>query len=325
MGLMNRLHVIKYKTLVAPLLVIFFLHAFSHEAAPQGKAEGKVDWVGGYITGVGIGTAKPSGNKVKDELRALRAATVLGQRALLETVKGVKIDSQRKIADRMSQEDVVSTRIEGTIQGAQIVKQSVRWEGETPVATMELRICLSGFGACELEKSIVSALALDHKSEPSNTPSGRLADMVLTHVKEETQKKPEEQGAVLPQRPQEVGYDSSRPVTGVIFSLQGMAFEHVILPVIITIGEDSTSVTVYSVKSVEPQVIRTYGAIRYADSVDQAEQNPYLGDNPLVVPASGVTKDNMIVIGYPVAKIIRETTSHGNDYLRNAKAMIAAR
>lgn len=313
-----------YGIVVALLSVIFLLPPFAQEAAGQGKREGKVDWVGGYITGVGIGTAKPSGNKVKDELRALRAATVLGQRALLETVKGVKIDSQKKIVDKMAQEDVVNTRIEGTIQGAQIVKQGVRWEGETPVATVELRICLGGFGACEPEKSIVSALALDHKSEPSNTPSVRLADMVLTHVKEEAQKKPEEQGAV-PQQAQEIAYDSSRPVTGVIFSLQGMAFEHVILPVIITAGEDGTSITVYSVKSVEPQVIRTYGAIRYADSVDQAKQNPYLGDNAIVVPASGVTKDNMIIIGYPVAKIIRETTSHGNDYLRNAKAMIAAR
>lgn len=310
--------------LAAILLIASSLTVIPRDAIGQGAKEGKVDWTEGYISAVGVGTAKPSGNKVKDELRAFRAATVLGQRALLETVKGVKIDSQRKIGDRMAQEDVVSTRVEGTIQGAQIVKQSVRWEGETPVATVELRICLAGFGACEPERSIVSALALDHNSEPSNVPSVRLADMALTPVKQETQKKPEERRAV-PQQPQEVAYDCSKPVTGVIFCLQGMAFERVILPVIITIGEDGTPVTVYSVKSVEPQVVRTYGAIRYADSVDQAKQNQHLGDNVIVVPVSGVTEDNMIVIGYPVAKIIRETTSHGNDYLRNAKAMVAAR
>lgn len=321
---MNRLDIMKHKTLITSLFVIFLLHAFPHGAAAQGKTQENVNWTEGYITGTGVGTAKPSGNKVKDELRALRAATVLGQRALLETVKGVKIDSQRRIGDRMAQEDVVSTRIEGTIQGAQIVKQSVRWEGETPVATVELRICLAGFGACEPEKSLVSALALDHRSEPSNVPSVRLADMVVKREKQATNEKPDKKEEP-PQQSQEVAYDSSKAVTGVIFSLQGMAFERVILPVIITVGEDGTPVTVYSVRSVEPQVIRTYGAIRYADSVDQARQNQYLGDNVIVVPVSGVTSENVIVIAYSNAKTIRETMMHGNDYFRNAKAVIAAR
>lgn len=303
----------KCKELFVFLFVIFFFHVFIQEATAQGKREGKVDWVQGYITGVGVGTATPSGNKVKDELRAVRAATILGQRALLETVKGVKIDSQKKIRDRMTQEEVINTRIEGTIQGAQIVKQGVRWENETPVATVELRICLGGFGACEPEKSIITILALDQKSEQSNTPSRRLDDIAA--VKQED----------ISQKTQDVVYDSSRPVTGIIFNLQRMSFEHVILPVIITIGDDNTPLTVYSVKSVEPQVVRTYGAIRYADSVDQARQIPYLGDNVIIVPVSGVTKENMIVIKYPIARIIHETTIHGNDYLRSAKAVIAAR
>ena len=120
-------------------------------------------------------------------------------------------------------------------------------------------------------------------------------------------------------------YDSSRPVTGIIFNLQGISFERVILPVIITIGDEETPFTVYSVKSVEPQVIRTYGVIRYADSVDQARQIPYLGNNVIIAPVSGVTKDNMVMIGYHIARIIRETTSHGNDYLRNAKVVITVR
>lgn len=308
---MNRQHFVTY--ILACLSVIFCLYASEQATAAQGNVEGKVDWAGGYVSGVGVGTATPSGNRVKDEFRAVRAATVLGQRALLETIKGVRIDSQKKVQDRMTQEEVINTHIEGTVQGAQIVKQSVRWENDRPVATVELRVCLGGFGACEPEKSIVSALGLDQKSEQSDAPSRRLDDIAPARQEGVQQKK------------QDVSYDSSTPVTGIVFNLQGMAFEHVILPVIITVGDDSIPVTVYSVKSVEPQVIRTYGAIRYADSVDQARQNPYLGNNVLIVPVSGVTKENMIVIGYLVAKIIRETTSHGNDYLRNAKAIIAAR
>jgi hypothetical protein len=212
----------------------------------------------------------------------------------------------------MVQEDVINTRIEGTIQGAEIVKQDVRWEGDTPIATVELRICLGGLGGCKSEKSLISALNLDQTSEQTNAPSQKLSDIV---AKQET----------IAQKVQDVIYDSSRPVTGIILNLQGLFFERVILPVVITIGDENKPFTVYSVKSVEPQVIRTYGVVRYTDSVEQARQNPHLGDNVIIVPVSGITKENMIMIGFDVARIIRETTSHGNDYLKSAKVIIASK
>jgi hypothetical protein len=278
----------------------------------QEKRVGQIDWVEGYISAVGEGTSTPSGNKMKDQLRAIRAATILAQRALLETVKELKIDSQTKVQNRMTQEDVIHTRIEGTIQGAEIVKQNLRWEGDTPIATVELRICLSGVGACKSEKSIINALDLDQKSEQTNAPSQRLNDIV---AKQET----------LVQKVQDIIYDSSRPVTGIILNLQGLFFERVILPVVITIGDGNKPFTIYSVKSVDPQIIRTYGIVRYADSIEQAKQNPHLGENIMIVPVSGVTKENMVVIGFDVARLIRETTSHGNDYLKTAKVMILAK
>jgi hypothetical protein len=278
----------------------------------QEKKSGQINWVEGYISAVGEGTATPSGNKVKDQLRAVRAATLLAQRALLEAVKELKIDSQTKVQNRMTQEDVIHTRIEGTIQGAEIVKQNLRWEGDTPIATVELRICLGGVGACKPEKSIIGALNLDQRSEQINAPSQRLDDIV---AKQET---------ILP-KVQDILYDSSKSVTGIIFNLQGLLFERVILPVVITTGDGNKPFTVYSVKSVDPQVIRTYGVARYADSIEQARQNPHLGDNVIIVPVSGITKENMIMIGFDAARLIRETTNHGNDYLKNAKVTIAAK
>jgi len=302
----------KYKLLAISLMVIFFISTLCQQAIAQGKRDGQVNWADGYITAVGEGTATPSGNKTKDQLRAVRAASVLAQRALLETVKELKIDSQTKIQNKMVQDDVISTRIEGTLQGAEVIRQNTRWEGETPIATVEMRICLGGIGACKSEKSIVNTLALDQKNEPSNVPQQRLEDIVS---KQET---------ALP-KTQDILYDTSRPVTGIIFNLQGLFFERVILPVVITIGDGNRPFTVYSIKSVDPQVIRTYGVVRYADSIEQARQNPHLGDNTMIVPVTGVSKENMIIVGIDAARLIRETTSHGNDYLKNAKVAIAAK
>ena len=302
----------KHKLLAISLMAIFYISTLCQQAIAQGKRDGQVNWAEGYITAVGEGTATPSGNKAKDQLRAVRAATILAQRALLETVKELKIDSQTKVQNKMVQEDVINTRIEGTIQGAEIVKQNVRWEGEAPIAKVEMRICLGGFGVCKSEKSIVNALGLDQKDEPALVPQQRLNDIVL---KQET---------VIP-KTQDIIYDKSKPVTGIIFNLQGLFFERVILPVVITIGDENKTFTVYSVKSVEPQIIRTHGVVRYADSIEQAKQNPHLGDNTMIVPATGVTKENMIIIGIDAARLIRETTSYGNDYLKNAKVAITAK
>jgi hypothetical protein len=302
----------KYRLLAVSLLVIFFFPTLSLKTRAQEKKEGQINWVDGYIRAVGEGTATPSGNKAKDQLRATRAATLLAQRALLETVKELKIDSETKVQNKMVQEDVINTRIEGTIQGAEITRQDVRWEGETPIVTVEMRICLGGIGACKSEKSIISALALDQKNEPPNVPQQRLDDMAP---------KPE----MAPPKTQNILYDTSKPVTGVIFNLQGLFFERVILPVVITIGDGNKPFTVYSAKSVDPSVIRTYGVARYADSVEQAKQNPHLGDNSMIVPVTGVTKDNMMIIGMDAARMIREATRHGNDYLKVAKVVIVAK
>jgi len=303
---------VRNKCLTLSVIVICFLGTFAGAMDAQEKKSGQINWVDGYISAVGEGTATPSGNKVKDQLRAVRAATILAQRALLETVKGVKIDSQTKVQNRMTQEDVINARIEGTIQGAEMIKQNVRWEGNTPIATVELRICLGGFGACKSEKSIVNALALDQKDEPAHVPKQRLNDIV---PKQET---------VIP-RTQDILYDTSKPVTGIIFNLQGLFFERVILPVVMTISDGNKPFTVYSAKSVDPQIIRTHGVVRYTDSVDQAKGNPHLGNNTMIVPVTSVTKENMIIIGIDAARIIRETTSHGNDYLKSAKVIIAAK
>jgi len=303
---------VRNKCLTLSVIVICFLGTFAGAMDAQEKRAGQIDWVEGYISALGEGTCTPSGNKIKDQLRAIRAATIMAQRALLETVKGVKIDSQTKVQNRMTQEDVINARIEGTIQGAEMIKQNVRWEGDIPIATVEMRICLGGFGACKPEKSIIGALNLDQKDEPAYVPKQRLNDIV---PKQET---------VIP-RTQDILYDTSKPITGIIFNLQGLFFERVILPVVMTISDGNKPFTVYSAKSVDPQIIRTHGVVRYTDSVDQAKGNPHLGNNTMIVPVTSVTKENMIIIGIDAARIIRETTSHGNDYLKSAKVVIAAK
>jgi len=132
--------------------------------------------------------------------------------------------------------------------------------------------------------------------------------------------------AEVPKPPKEykIVYDSSQPVTGIVFSLEGRIFDRVLLPVIVAEELGDSLVTVYSAKRVNPSVIRSYGTVRYADNVEQARSNPRMGSNAMIIPASRITKENMIVVKGEAARLIKETTSHNNDYLSEAKVVISA-
>ena len=106
--------------------------------------KGAINWMDGYIDAVGYGTAQPSGNKGKDRIKARRAAEVTAQRALLETIKGVRVDSVTTVENSMLSQDIIKTRVDGVIKGAQIVDEKLEWEGNSPVVTITMRICMNG-------------------------------------------------------------------------------------------------------------------------------------------------------------------------------------
>jgi hypothetical protein len=308
----------KRKSFFAAILVaILFIFTTQITAAEEMKS-GEINWVQGYITAIGNGTADPSGNKVKDKLKSLRAAELVAQRTLLETTKGVRIDSTTRVEDLMVKEDIINSRVDGIIKGAQIVKREVNWEGNIPMATVEMRLCLSNrVGGCSMSQSLISVLDVDRKTEPPFVPPERLIPPADAVVKEPIPLPPE------PQK-KSITYDASKPVTGLIFDLEGRPFERQLLPVVITVADGNRQITVYSVKSVKPPIIRSYGVVRYADDKDQAKKNTYVGDNTVVIPVADITKENMIVIGSEAARIIRETTMHGNDYLSDAKVIVSS-
>jgi hypothetical protein len=318
------------KTKFIPAVVIFIASSliFAQIVLAEGETKGEINWVGGYVSGIGQATATPSGNKVKDRLKAQRAAEVLALRAIAETTQGVRIDGETVVKDMMLMGDVVRARVEGLVKGAIKYKSNVEWDEGSPLVTVEMRICLTpNAPECKSNSSLLSALPIEQKKEPQYVPVEKYHDVPeLTKNKElpPTTVSPKvEEKAVAP-KIEVPKYDTSKPVTGVVVSLGGRFFERELLPVIITEAGENNRMTVYSAKSVNPNVIRSYGVVRYADSLEQAVKNPYLGNNVMVVPASEVTKENMIGIRPESAKAIGETTRYGNNYLSEAKVVISS-
>ena len=277
------------------------------------KQKDAVDWVAGSVTGTGYGTAEPSGNRTLDRIQAIRSAEISAYRALSEVINGVRIDSEKTMQDVMK-DSVTKSRVEGLIRGAEKVSVDVKWEGEIPMATVVMKVCLnSNSRKCISEQSVVTAL-LNEDSPKAYAP--KIDDF-----------QPNISGTSVPkQGPPSTAYDSTRPVTGLILQLSPLVtFERSIFPVIVTIGEEGKKLCVYSAKNVKPEVIRTFGVIRYADTVEDALKDSRLGNNAMVIDVSSVTRENQFVIGTEGARLIRESTRYGNDYLADAKVVIAGK
>jgi hypothetical protein len=299
------------------VLVLLALLFPAHRGLAGGPT-GEVQWTGGYVRGVGQGTATPSGNRGKDRMMALRAAEVTAQRALAETIHGVRIDGETTVGGAMKA-SVVTTRVQGIVRGAQKVREDVTWDGEIPWAAVELRVCLFPESPeCRSGNALIQALSVEDRKQPSYVPAAN-------YEGGDAPGDPAAKPPAVTTPPPVVSYDRSRKVTALVLRAANLRFERELFPVIVTGLEKGTFQTVYSAKSVKPEVVRTYGVARYADSVEQALRDPRLGDNPMVVDISEVTRDNLLVLHPECAKVLRESTRFGNDYLGEAKVVIAGK
>lgn len=295
-----------YATLVSVILSIG--SAFAQQQAD-------INWANGYIIATGQATGSPQEARGKARIKATIAAKAAAQRNLLEIIKGVRITAQTTVQDAMLVEDVIRTRIDGMLKGAYLVGEPfVEIMDGAPVVTVTMKVCLNGMPReCENRPTLTNVLDLDSRPVPPFVPK------VMLIAPEPPPLPPSPPAPPAGWTPPL--YDTSRPVTGLVVHLNGRYFERELLPVVITQGQPD-QVTVYSVKVVKPSVVRTYGAVRYADNVDSVRNNQTLGNNPMIVTAEAVTKDNMILIRSGDAKLIRETMANGNDYLSDAKFVI---
>lgn len=95
---------------------------------------GEVNWSANVIRSVGSGAPSPDApNVAVARLGAERAAKLDAMRNLLETVKGVRIDSQTTVVNFTTQSDVINSRVEGTVKGARVVKTKYLSDGAVEV------------------------------------------------------------------------------------------------------------------------------------------------------------------------------------------------
>jgi len=133
--------------------------------------EGEVDWSGNTVRATGIGVIDPQNpNTAQARLMAERAAVVVAQRNLLETVEGVRVDSETRVENFMTDYDVIHTRVQGVVRNARQVGQS-RYDAEA--GTVEVELQMDIYGPTGLSGALSTALADPRTSLESLSPQVR--------------------------------------------------------------------------------------------------------------------------------------------------------
>ncbi|MBQ6971218.1 MAG: hypothetical protein IJP86_02555 [Synergistaceae bacterium] len=137
---------------------------------------GIINWSDGSVRAIGQGYPPENINDSRMEILARRAAVVDLQRNLLETVKGVQVDSRTSISQLALKYDVVETKVSGLISGVEVISE--KWDAEKKIYTVAGQIRntqLSGVMS-EVARHVIS-LKKPREPKKTGTYTGLIIDV----------------------------------------------------------------------------------------------------------------------------------------------------
>lgn len=259
--------------------------------------KGKINWSEGYIEAVGIG-APPEKYIGKPQARpmALRAARVDAYRNLLETTKGVRIDSETLVKDFTVESDIIKAQVEGLVKGAKVVNQDYLSDG-----TVEVTLRMPFAGAFS---QVIVPRALDKKQEvPPPPPPQVVAPQVVI---------PQVEPPVAPPAPSVV-------YTGMVVDARGIQARPAMSPRVL----DENGREVYGSMNVDREYAIQQGMTGYARDLTAAQSNSRVTNNPVSikgVKTEGAGRSD-IVISNADAEMIRSATDNLS-FLKKCRVMV---
>ncbi len=124
---------------------------------------GSVNWSTGWVKATGLGAPPPNVGGGAGRAMAERAAFAVALRNLLETVKGIRVDSATLVANYMVENDVIKTQVSGHVKGAQIAKTN-----PFPDGSVEVTVKVQMYGIDSLMTPFLSEKGMN----PQDVPSG---------------------------------------------------------------------------------------------------------------------------------------------------------
>ncbi|WP_457572144.1 LPP20 family lipoprotein [Desulfovulcanus sp.] len=276
---------------------------------------GKIDWQTGLVTAVGIGAPPANAvNMAQARAMALRAATVVARRNLLEIIKGVQIDSATTVENYMVTNDIIVSQVRGFLQNSQILDTAYMSDGSVEVTVgVSLR---GGLANVIIPKTIPFGIRIK-KHEPEPTPTVPSPP----EVQEKEVSQPEPEVRIEPKDVQSQPKETAPKMvyTGLLVDARGLGARPAMSPKIL----DENGQEVYGSALVSREYAIQQGMAGYAKDVDKARQNPRVADTPYIakaVMAKGRARTDL-VIPNDVANQLRELAKN-QSFLEKCKVMI---
>ena len=218
---------------------------------------------------------------------AMRAAKLDAMRNILEVINGVRIDGTTIVRDYAVESDIIRSKVEGMVQGAEVVKQEYLSDG-----TIEITMAMSLRGG-------FSQLVLPDEIKP------------LESVKPMT--------PMMPAQPETPMGPSSAVYTGLIVDARGLSARPAMSPKII----DENGQEVYGSAFVSREYAVQQGMSGYAKDITAAMSNQRVTDNPITVKGlrtEGPGRSD-IVISNADASTLR-SASENLSFMKKCRVMI---
>jgi hypothetical protein len=269
-------------------------------------AAGTVDWSSQVIRSTGIGSPNPNMPETAQRAGAIEAAKRVALRNLLETVKGMSIDSETSVKNFMVESDIITNKVNGAVRAFTIVDTKYMSSGDVEV-TVEVPIT-GVFSDALLPQQmggtpILGAVAVCPTcGQP--WPAGRPVPAGVNLV----------QGAAGVAQATTAG----GAYTGLIIDAKGLGVRPAMAPKIL----DENNQEVYGSKYVSRDYAVQIGMVGYDKDVTRAKSNDRVTANPLIIKGlkvAGANKADIIVSNADAASIRNAAASQ--NFLDKCKVM----
>jgi len=262
----------------------------------------------GYIKVIG------SSEEGQSRYGAIRAATVVAQRDLLEVLQGLHLYGTTTIRDGMNQSDLIKTTVEGYLKGA--MKCGERYDPNRGYAEVCLKLYIRGKGGLY---DIILPLMKEKNFLPPSGPAyqPKLIPETIGPSRPETMGKTEV--ASIPEKP-EVKPPSEivNPHDGLILDVRGYNFRPALVNRILT---DKNEV-VFDPSKIVSSVLLERGCGGFTNDENKAKAllQTWGAKNPMFIKAKGVVKFTDAQVGSDEAAAIF-THNQKTNFLAQAKVV----
>jgi hypothetical protein len=244
---------------------------------------GNINWQDQILRSTGIGAPNPKMPLAAQRAGALEAAKRIALRNILETVKGMAINSETTVENAMISSDVINTQVSGIVRNFKVAATRYMSTGDVEV---DVEIPMSGILMDALLPGQPGGVMLPGQNFPID-PS------------------------FLPQQ--------SCVFTGLIIDARGTGLRPAIAPRVLDEQGNEVYGTGYVTRDYSVQI----GVVGYETDVNRARTNERVADSPLIIngiKAAGTNRTD-VVITNPDAQMVIAAAKNMN-FMDQCKVMI---